>query len=74
MFADRETFDQAMEYAYMVAKGTDNPALVMTAVQVVVNTIAKDIERALNSSERLYFKEGGGKSELEQIVEGWCRV
>jgi len=43
MFATRDTYDEAMEYAYEVAKGTGNPAAVMTAVQVVVNTLAKYI-------------------------------
>ena len=45
LFADRKTFDQAMEYAYSIAKGTDNPAAVMTAVMVVVNTLANYIEQ-----------------------------
>jgi hypothetical protein len=44
LFADRKTFDEAMEYAYSIAKGTDNPAAVMTAVMVVVNTLANYIE------------------------------
>lgn len=43
MFATRDTYDQAMEYAYSIARGTDNPAAVMCAVQVVVNTLAKYI-------------------------------
>lgn len=43
MFADRETIDQAYDYAHMVARGTDNPMAVMAAVQVVVNTICKAI-------------------------------
>ena len=45
MFADRKTFDEAMEYAYSIARGTDNPAAVMTAVMVVVNTLANYIEK-----------------------------
>ena len=45
MFADRKTFDEAMEYAYSVARGTDNPAAVMTAVMVVVNTLAQEMEK-----------------------------
>lgn len=43
LFADRKTIDEAYEYAYTVAKGTDNPAAVMAALQVVVNTIANYI-------------------------------
>lgn len=45
MFGERETFDQAMEYAHMIAKGTENPAAVMTAVMVVVNTLANYIDQ-----------------------------
>jgi hypothetical protein len=44
IFASRDTFDEAMDYAYTVAKGTDSPAAVMTAVMVVVNTLARYIE------------------------------
>lgn len=40
MFGSRDTFDQAMEYAHQVARATGETAAVMTAVQVVVNTIA----------------------------------
>jgi hypothetical protein len=45
LFADRASFDDALDYAYSVAKGTDNPAAVMTAVMVVVNTLANYIEQ-----------------------------
>ena len=45
LFADRDNFDDALEYAYSVARGTDNPAAVMTAVMVVVNTLANYIEK-----------------------------
>ena len=45
LFADRASFDEAIEYAYSIAKGTDNPAAVMTAVMVVVNTLANYIEK-----------------------------
>lgn len=45
MFARRDTFDEAIEYAYMIAKTTGNPSAVMTAVMVVVNTIVNEIER-----------------------------
>jgi hypothetical protein len=34
-----------LDYAYSIAKGTDNPAAVMTAVMVVVNTLANYIEQ-----------------------------
>jgi len=45
LFSDRDNFDDALDYAYSIAKGTDNPAAVMTAVMVVVNTMANYIEQ-----------------------------
>ena len=45
LFSDRKTFDEALDYAYSIARGTDNPAAVMTAVMVVVNTLANYIEQ-----------------------------
>ena len=45
LFADRASIDEALDYAYSIAKGTDNPAAVMTAVMVVVNTLANYIEQ-----------------------------
>ena len=45
LFADRDNFDDALDYAYSIAKGTDNPAAVMTAVMVVVNTLAQEMEK-----------------------------
>jgi hypothetical protein len=45
LFSDRKTLNEAMEYAYSIAKGTDNPAAVMTAIMVVVNTLANYIEQ-----------------------------
>jgi len=41
LVAKRDTIDEAFEYALMVAKGSDHPMAVMTAVYVVTNTIAK---------------------------------
>jgi len=43
MFADRDTIDQALEYAYTIAKASENPAAVMTAVHVVINTICNEL-------------------------------
>lgn len=41
LFADRGTdIRAALDYAYNVAQATDNPAAVMTAVHVVLNTVA----------------------------------
>jgi hypothetical protein len=43
IFATKESYGEAIEYAWSVAKGCNNPAAVITAVQVVVNTIAKQM-------------------------------
>ena len=45
IFADRDTLPEAMEYAYEAIKRLDNPALAMTALHVVLNTVAKEIKR-----------------------------
>jgi hypothetical protein len=42
LFADRDTVDQALEYAVMVLKS--NPGA-LTALYVVLNTVANQIER-----------------------------
>ena len=43
MFASRDTIDEAYEYAYMIARASDSTIDVMTAIQVVVNTIANQM-------------------------------
>ena len=43
MFANRDSIDQALEYAYTIAKASENPAAVMTAVHVVINTICNEL-------------------------------
>lgn len=40
LFADRDTLEEALEYAHGIMKG--NPAA-MTALYVVLNTVAKEI-------------------------------
>jgi hypothetical protein len=45
MFATMPDYGDAIDYAYSIAKGTDNPAAVMTAVMVVVNTLSNYIEQ-----------------------------
>lgn len=47
MFAKRDSFDEAMEYAYSIAKASGSQAHVMTAVQVVINTIVADLEKLI---------------------------
>ncbi len=51
MFATRSTVDEALEYAHSIARASDNPAAVMTAVQVVINTICDQIIQ--NASEEV---------------------
>ena len=48
LMADRETLEDAFEYAMMVAKASDNPMAVMTAVYVMTNTIAKQLKEIDN--------------------------
>lgn len=38
LFAERQTLDEALEYAYSVARACDEPNAVITAVHVVLNT------------------------------------
>jgi hypothetical protein len=45
MFAERGDLREAFAYAHELAKASDNSAAVLTAVHVVANTIAKEIER-----------------------------
>ena len=49
IMADRETIEDAFEYAMMVAKASDNPMAVMTAVYVMTNTIAKQLKELDNA-------------------------
>lgn len=48
MMADRETVEDAFEYVMMVAKASDNPMAVLTAVYVMNNTIAKQLKEIEN--------------------------
>ena len=43
LFGDRETIQDAFDYCHQVAQGSSNPAAVMTAVHVLMNTISKQI-------------------------------
>ena len=47
MFAKRDSFDEAMEYAYTVAKASGSTAHVLTAIQVVLNTVSNDLEKLI---------------------------
>lgn len=50
MFAERDNLRDAFKYAHELAKGSSDPASVYTALHVVVNTIAKQIE-TINQGE-----------------------
>ncbi len=41
LFHTRETLSDAMDYAHKVAQASDNPAAVMTAVHVALNSVAE---------------------------------
>lgn len=71
LFASRDTIEEAYQYAQMVANGTDNPPAVMTAVQVVVNTIAQELEK-ITAQEQSPATDP--MKMLEDIVHGWRRV
>jgi hypothetical protein len=45
LFATRNTIKEAVTYAYDIAKASDNPAAITTALHVVLNTIAQELER-----------------------------
>ena len=46
LFAERDTLKEAYDYAMEIAKASENPAAVTTAIHVMMNTIAKEIEKA----------------------------
>lgn len=50
LFATRDSIKDAILYAYDIAKASDNPAAVTTALHVVLNTIAQELER-INTTE-----------------------
>ena len=45
MFSDRMTIEEAYDYAWKVARASENQMAVMTAVQVLANTIANEVEK-----------------------------
>lgn len=44
IFSKRDTLAEAIEYAQRIAKGTENPVAVMTALGVVMNTVAHELK------------------------------
>ena len=45
LFAEYSNLKQAYEYASMIAKASENPAAVLTAIHVLMNSIAVQIEK-----------------------------
>jgi uncharacterized protein YaaR (DUF327 family) len=59
LFATKESIKESISYAYSIAKGSDNPAAVTTALHVVLNTIAQHLEdqvRAVHRAEMEAFE------------------
>ena len=50
MFATRDSIRGAITYAYDIAKASDNPAAVTTALHVVLNTIAEHLEDTVRTA------------------------
>jgi hypothetical protein len=45
LYAERTTIKEAYAYATEIANASGNPAATMTAIHVLLNTVAKKIER-----------------------------
>ena len=45
LFAEYSDLKQAYEYASMIAKASENPAAILTAIHVMMNSIAVQIEK-----------------------------
>jgi hemoglobin-like flavoprotein len=67
MFAERGDLREAFTYAHELAKASDNSAAVLTAVHVVANTIAKEIESIkpkAKEDRHIQFQLGGKDYDL----------
>lgn len=51
LFATRDSIKDAILYAYDIAKASENPAAITTALHVVLNTIAQELERINTKGE-----------------------
>jgi hypothetical protein len=54
LFASRDSIKEAITYAYDIAKASENPAAVTTALHVVLNTIAQHLEDQVRDAHRQY--------------------
>lgn len=55
LFATKESIKESITYAYDIAKGSNNPAAVTTALHVVLNTIAQHLEDQVRIQHREEF-------------------
>jgi hypothetical protein len=55
LFATKESIRESLTYAYAIAKGSNNPAAVTTALHVVLNTIAQHLEDQVRTAHREEF-------------------
>jgi hypothetical protein len=51
LFATHDTIKDAITHAYAIARASDNPAELTTALHLVLNTIAQELERINNETE-----------------------
>jgi len=51
LFNELDNIKDAYAYAQKIARASDNPAAVMTAVHVLLNTVAKTIERINDTAQ-----------------------
>ena len=56
LFASRDTFGEAYQYAYEVAKASRNPSAVLTAVHVILNTLALQLEDKVRAAHHAEFE------------------
>ena len=50
LFASRDSIKEAIHYAYGIAKASENPAAITTALHVVLNTIAQHLEDTVRTA------------------------
>jgi len=73
-FGTRKTMDEALNYAYQIARGSDNSAAVTTAVHVVLNTMINlsaepapeplTHEQCLEAAKYMIFRGGSFASAI----------
>ena len=57
LFATKESIRESITYAYGIAKASNNPAAVTTALHVVLNTIAQHLEDQVRTQHRADMEE-----------------